>query len=701
MGRYTEVSMARTSVPFAEVSGLDASDLALFETLLAEAPFGFAFFDLDSRFRRLNQSLANLDGHSVEDHIGCTPGELLPPHLAEPVEEALRVVIAQDRTLTGREFSVEVPPGSGNHRHWLANWVPARGDDGRVLGVAVLAVEVTEKLQSQEELRRSWERYRSLAQASEQVVWVASREGRIHEESQEWHAITGQSFDEYAGDGWLDAVHPEDRQDVEQAWRRALQTGATFECGYRLRIGSGQYRHYASRAVPIVRNGEVVEWVGASTDITATRDAEEMRDRLNRQLSSAALRTARLQQVTSMLAEALTVKEAARTIVEVGSSAIGADHTAVALYDKRRDRLEVINEETLDQAGETPSFLPMDAQAVLSYAVRERDSFIAGSPEDLRKQLRGPDVDRFLAGTEERAWIGLPLLTSGDPIGALLFSFTKPGEPDEDERTFLQAVAGQCALAVERARFYEREHLNAETLQRSLLPGKLPEFSGLQLDATYQPAGSGMHVGGDWYDAFEVPDGRLAVVVGDVMGKGMHAAAGMGRVRSALRALALSDPQPRAVLTGLDSLFAATEDIEQVTSVVYSLLDPRTGEVLVGNAGHPPPLVLSPGRAPHLAPLEQGSMLGAPQGPDGRTQRAYHLAPGETAVAYSDGLVEHREGRSLDDGLDELVAVAGDVDRMTATDPHALLGYLFQRMLAGYDQDDDVTLLAVVRPEGA
>lgn len=694
--------MTRTSVPFSRMSGLDASDLALFETLLAQAPFGFAFFDTDLRFRRVNQALADLDGHAVDDHIGRRAGEVLPGDLAEPVEEALRAVIEHDQTLTDREFSVVSPAGSGARSYWLSNWVPAHDEDGRTLGVAMLAVDVTDNHRSQEELRRSWERYSSLAQASEQVVWVASPDGKIYEDSREWHAITGQTFEEYAGDGWLDAVHPDDRADVEEAWRRALQTGGTFECGYRLRIRSGQYRNYSSRAVPIVREGQIVEWVGASTDVTAAQDAEEMRERLNQQLSAAALRTARLQQVTSMLAEVLTVEEVARTIVEVGRSAIGADRTAVALYDRQRERLRIINEDA-DLPGESPSPVPIGAPAVVSYAVRERDSFIAASPEDLHKQLPSPEIDEFLAHTDECAWVGLPLLTSGDPIGALRFSFTRPRTVSDEERTFLQAVAGQCALAVERATFYEREHRNADTLQHSLLPGELPQPLGLVLAACYEPAGSGLRVGGDWYDAFEVPDGRLAVVVGDVMGKGVRAAAGMGRVRSALRALALSDPQPTAVLTGLDSLFAATEEEEQVTTVLYSLLDTATGDVLVGNAGHPPPLLLSPNRAPRLAPYEPGRPLGAPRGRDeagNRIQQQYRLKPGETAVAFSDGLVENRR-RNVHEGLEELVKVAGEAPCEVVRDPQALLDYVFRAMLTDYDQDDDVTLLAThVRPEG-
>ena len=220
---------------------------------------------------------------------------------------------------------------------------------------------------------------------------------------------------------------------------------------------------------------------------------------------------------------------------------------------------------------------------------------------------------------------------------------------------FLEALAGQCALALERASMFEREHTTAETLQRSLLPDRLPTVPGIILEARYLPVTRNMEIGGDWYDAFRLPDGKLAVAAGDVMGKGLTAAAGMGRVRNALRALALTDPRPAAVLAGLDRLFIATELEEQVTTVAYLVLDPASGDGMAGSAGHLPPLLLSVGEAPRLDKATAGTPLGWASP---RQQYAFRLPPGHTAVLYSDGLVENRK-RGLDTGLDELVAVAG------------------------------------------
>ena len=305
------------------------------------------------------------------------------------------------------------------------------------------------------------------------------------------------------------------------------------------------------------------------------------------------------------------------------------------------------------------------------------------------------DVSLFLEHSDEKAWVGLPLLSSGASLGALRFSFTRPRQITEEERVFLEALAGQCALALERATLYEREHTTAETLQRSLLPDTLPTVPGIILEARCLPVTRNMEIGGDWYDAFRLPDGRLAVATGDVMGKGLTAAAGMGRVRNALRALALTDPRPAAVLAGLDRLFLATELAEQVTTVAYLVVDPLTGDGVAGNAGHLPPLLLSPDGPPRLDPAEAGTPLGWASP---RQQYAFRLPPGNTAVLYSDGLVENRKrGPGRRAGRAGRGGGAGTGSGQPRI-RHSCLSYLVDRMLTGYEQDDDVTVLVLHVP---
>jgi PAS domain S-box-containing protein len=682
-----------TSVPKPRVSGMDVSDSALLATLLSEAPIGFAFLGDDLRFRRVNKALGRLHGRGAGDYIGRLPSQVWPEDLGMTAETAARRVLSAGEPVVEADQAVRVGEVV---RRWSFSWFPSHDSEGEITGVVLIATDITERRNSEEALRRSEERYRSLVQAGAQVVWVTTPTGKIAEDSPEWRSITGQTVDEYLGSGWLDAIHPEDRERVEHEWLDCVDTGKVFEGRYRVRTKSGSYRHYDVRAVPIERDGKIVEWVGASTDVTGQREAEEMRGRLTEQLSAAALRTVRLQQATSMLAEAITVEQVVEVMTEVGRSAIGAERSAVAMLDPERLRLRTVNPAGLpDSPGSPAGEMPLDLPSVMTSAILARRPLLIESPDALRKHFEGvADVEMFLKHSDERSWVGLPLLASGAPLGALRFSFTRPRRVADEERVFLEALAGQCALALERASMFEREHTTAETLQRSLLPDRLPTVPGIILEASYLPVTRNMEIGGDWYDAFRLPDGKLAVAAGDVMGKGLTAAAGMGRVRNALRALALTDPRPAAVLAGLDRLFIATELEEQVTTVAYLVLDPVSGEGMAGSAGHLPLLLLSTDAPPRLEQAAAGTPLGWASP---RQQYAFRLPPGNTAVLYSDGLVENRK-RGLDTGLDELVAVAAEAPAAAVEDPALLLDYLVDRMLTGYEQDDDVTVLVVHSP---
>jgi PAS domain S-box-containing protein len=667
----------------------DEPDAALKDSLFHQAPVGLAFLGPDLRFRRVNAALGAIIEKPEADHDDKLPSEVWPEEVAARAEAALRKVLADGLPITE----------SGYPQGHTASWFGVRDPAGEIVG-AGLVLSPGAGPAEEEEIRRSEERYRSLVQAGAQVVWVAGPDGAMKEDSPEWRWITGQSAEDYIGHGWLDSIHPEDRERVERDWRECVRTGKVFDDRYRIRTKSGSYRHYDVRAVPIERDGKIVEWVGASTDVTSQREAEEMRGRLTEQLSAAALRTARLQQATSMLAEALTVEQVVEVITEVGRTAIGALRSAVALLDSDGLRLKVVNADGLPSAPDAAGgSLSLQYPSVMTKAIATRRPVLVEDPEDLRRQFEGEleiDPATVVATSDERSWVGLPLITSGAPLGALRFSFSRPRKIIEEERVFLEALAGQCSLAVERAGLYEREHTTAETLQRSLLPDRLPSVPGLVLAASYRPVTRNMEIGGDWYDAFRLADQKLAVAVGDVMGKGLIAAAGMGRVRNALRALALTDPRPAAVLGGLDRLFNATEEEEQVTTVAYLVIDPVTGEGMLGNAGHLPALVLEAGSEPRFDQVEAGTPLGWASP---RKQRAFSMRPGSTAVFYSDGLVETRN-RGLDAGLEELAAVAARADSELLGQPERLLRYLVDRMLAGHEQDDDVTVLVMHRPSG-
>jgi PAS domain S-box-containing protein len=704
---------ADTSVPKQREAGLGEFESWLPDAVLRDAPAGMAFLGTDLRFVWVNPALARMYGRPAGEFSGQPVAAVWPAVDAARAEAALRQVLAHGRPATdtfeaGAAGPGAAGPGAANPGAGGApapgqrtfHWFGVRGADGEVRGAGLIVIAGGTGQATEEALRRSEERYRALVQGGAQIVWVASPDGEMLEDSPEWRWITGQTVAEFLGSGWLDSIHPEDRDRVERGWRDCLRTGRIFDDRFRMRTRGGAYRHYDVRAVPIERDGRIAEWVGACTDVTSQREAEEMRGRLTDQLSAAALRTARLQQATAMLAEALEVEQVVEVITEVGRTAIGALRSAVALLDDDKLGLRVVNPSGLAPVGPDSAGmrLTLDTPSVMTRAIATRRPVLLADPEELRQQFDSdPDAaggGRFLDTGDEQAWVGLPLLAAGMPLGALRFSFTKPRTILEEERIFLEALAGQCALAVERAEMYEKEHAAAVTLQRSLLPDELPSVPGLALDARYLPRST--DVGGDWYDVFRLPDRRLAVTVGDVMGKGLLAAAGMGRVRNALRALALTDPRPAAVLAGLDRLFTATELEEQVTTVTYLVIDPETGEGQAGNAGHPPTLLLTPGALPVLDSAEAGTPLGWASP---RRQHAFRLPPGSTAVFYSDGLVENRV-RGLDAGLDELVRTAANAPQELLGAPGRLLQYLLDNMLAGHEQDDDVTVLVMHVPAG-
>jgi PAS domain S-box-containing protein len=691
---------ADTSVPKQREAGLDEFESWLSAAVLRDTPAAMGVLDTDLRFVWVNSALAGMYRRSAADFAGRTVAEVWPEAEAVWAEATIDKVLAQRRPAMESFTANGGGPGvEARVFHWFA----VHGPDGEPGGVGVIIVEGSGP-ETEEALRRSEERYRALVQGGAQIIWVASPDGEMLEDSPEWRWITGQTEAEFLGSGWLDSIHADDLDRVERDWHESLRTGRIFDGRFRMRTRAGSYRHYDVRAVPIERDGKIAEWVGACTDVTSQREAEEMRGRLTDQLSAAALRTARLQQATAMLAEALDVEQVVEVITEVGRTAIGALRSAVALLDEEKLGLRVVNADGLGPAGPDAAGarLTLDTPSVMTRAIATRRPVLIADPEELRKQFDtdsgDPDPGTQGGGVldtgDEQAWVGLPLLAAGMPLGALRFSFRQPRQITEEERVFLEALAGQCALAVERAVMYEKEHTAAVTLQRSLLPDKLPSVPGLMLAARYLPRTTA--VGGDWYDVFRLPDRRLAVTVGDVMGKGLLAAAGMGRVRNALRALALTDPRPAAVLAGLDRLFAATELEEQVTTVTYLVIDPESGEGQAGNAGHPPTLLMAPGALPVLDAAEAGTPLGWASP---RRQHAFRLPPGSTAVFYSDGLVENRV-RGLDAGLDELVRVAADAPEDLAGAPGRLLEYLLDHMLAGHEQDDDVTVLVMHVPAG-
>jgi anti-sigma regulatory factor (Ser/Thr protein kinase)/putative methionine-R-sulfoxide reductase with GAF domain len=283
--------------------------------------------------------------------------------------------------------------------------------------------------------------------------------------------------------------------------------------------------------------------------------------------------------------------------------------------------------------------------------------------------------------------LGIPLIVEGELIGVLHVGSLVPRKFGERDLAVLQVAAARAAPGIERARLFselEREHQVAMLLQRSLLPKRLIDVIGVTTAARYRPASD--EVGGDWYDVFELARGRLGVAIGDVVGHGVRAAALMGQLRTALHAYALQDYGPARTLELVDRFVQAMPDYAMATAA-YAVLEPDTGEVQFASAGHLPPIVVSRdgGRVVEITP---SAPLGAFS--YGRVhEQELVLAPGETLVLYTDGLVE-RPGIPLTDSIDELLAVIKGVASVDDLCRRAV-----ERMVPPLDLRDDVAIVAI------
>jgi serine/threonine-protein kinase RsbW len=211
----------------------------------------------------------------------------------------------------------------------------------------------------------------------------------------------------------------------------------------------------------------------------------------------------------------------------------------------------------------------------------------------------------------------------------------------------------------ELIRARERERNTALRLQRSLLDGVLPSASSFELEVFYAPAGRGIEVGGDWYDAFWLDAGEtIALVVGDVVGRGLTAATTMGQLRSAVRALAGVRLRPSKLLEALDT-YAQRHQIGTMTTVAYAELNTAAGSLRFACAGHPPPLIHEPGTPPRFTWDGRSAPINTFPEAACRDEGEVKLKAGTTMLLYTDGLVEHRR-RPVDQGMQDLIRLVGD-----------------------------------------
>ncbi|MFD7875937.1 SpoIIE family protein phosphatase [Streptomyces sp. NPDC059766] len=295
--------------------------------------------------------------------------------------------------------------------------------------------------------------------------------------------------------------------------------------------------------------------------------------------------------------------------------------------------------------------------------------------------------------------ISVPLKARGRSLGIVEFWRSEQDPFESDDLSPAEELAARAAVCIDNARRYTREHTTAVTLQRSLLPGTLPELSALEVGHRYLPAQAG--VGGDWYDVIPLPGARVALVVGDVVGHGLHAAATMGRLRTAVHNFAALDLPPDELLGHLDDLItridqdaAAEGNTEAVTGAtcLYAVYDPVSGRCVLARAGHPGPALVSPDGRVTFPDVPVAPPLGAGAGLPVETAELA-LAADSRLVLYTDGLVEAR-GRDIDVGLEMLREALAGAERAT---PDETCRVVLDAMLRTRSSDDVALLVARTR----
>ncbi|MFF8837497.1 SpoIIE family protein phosphatase [Streptomyces sp. NPDC015130] len=334
--------------------------------------------------------------------------------------------------------------------------------------------------------------------------------------------------------------------------------------------------------------------------------------------------------------------------------------------------------------------------------VGERVAYAAGSSQ--AESLAGGRSAADVAGAPTRLYV--PLIVRGTPLGLVTFVRGEDSEPfDDGDRAVAEELASRTAVCIDNARRYRREHTAALMLQRSLLPRSLPQLSGVEAASRYLPADSHLGAGGDWFDVIPLSGARVGLVVGDVVGHGLGAAATMGRLRAMVRTLAELDLAPDELLArlndqvGKDASDHNGEDAVGSSAVgatcLYGIYDPALRTSTWAAAGHLAPAVVQPHGPVSFLRLPPGSPLGVKRLPYEGVE--VELAEGSLIVLFTDGLVQVR-GKGVDVGLDRLAAVLGE-QRGSSSD--RLCAQIVAELASDQVQDDRTLLVVRTRALGA
>ncbi|MFD4394618.1 SpoIIE family protein phosphatase [Kitasatospora sp. NPDC058478] len=495
-------------------------------------------------------------------------------------------------------------------------------------------------------------------------------------------------FDRTAG-SFLALLHPEDAPVVRRRVERAV--AELGQCGayYRTVGPNGTMRAVRFRGRVLADAfGRASRMVGFVWDATVEL---HKRDRADRMALLREERSRFIKEAARALSEAVTVRDVARVFTGLPLPGLPPDGLVLASFEAGRAQV-------LGASGYRTEALAVWDRTVLpaghpaAEAVRHRAPVFIPTREEFRASY--PDVWEPTSRTGRGSWAFLPLVASGRAIGVCVVSFDDERELDADERTLLSTLGGLVAQSLARARLHDAEHELAAGLQRVMLPRTVPSVPGVTTAVRYLAAGSGLQIGGDWYDVVPLPGGHVGLVIGDVQGHDVHAAGIMGQLRIALRAYAAEGHPPAAVMARA-SRFLADLDTDHFATCAYAEVNVDYGVVYAVRAGHLDPVVRRADGTAAVVPVAGGLPLGIDPDQEYRVTR-FSLDPGETVLLCTDGLVEAR-GMDLDEGIARLTrALARPLPRAeeAARDPlEDLADRIASQAADSSEREDDIALL--------
>ncbi len=684
----------------------------LLDSLISTAPEGYALFDRELRYAKVNQALAEMNGLPIEEHLGRTVAEVIPD---VPITALLARV--RDEGISFVDLEVEGRNAEGIAYVWLVSYYPVRDAAGEVAWVGAFVVDITQR-------KRAEQRTRLLAELGA----ILGEAGTVEARLQRVAAVLIDGFADFATlylrrpGGALERIVS---RHVDPEAERLLATNPPsggsllapavhrfddvseddYESVAADPIARANHRATGTRSIVTVpmllRERQLGVVAVASREPYAFDDADirllqDVAARAALAVDNARLyaaerdardRTERQYAVASALADALTPVEVAGALLGELVPAVGADVGVVWRVAEDGAQLEPIGRRGITAAQLSGHERPaLDSAAPTPTALRERRARWMASADEVVATY--PDIAPALLSIGMESVGVVPLLSAGRPVGGLLIGASDQSAFSGDDQALAMTAAVQAAQALERAGLFDSARRTSVTLQRSLLPRALPEVAGLELGLRYLPA-AGLEAGGDFYEALEVgDDGALMVAVGDVVGRGAVAAAAMGQLRSALRAFAQVVVEPAAVLERLSAFADGVGGAMAATAVVASLL-PATGELKFACAGHPWPLLVNPDGTAAFLQDGRGVPLGCVPEPTFPVAHA-RLTPGATLLLYTDGLTERR-GTDLEAALERLRVSAAAAGALPLED---LLDAVVADM-GDEDAGDDVALVAV------